>query len=78
MSALPQFPIRFVPKKMLGEGAFSIFPFTIGTLYSALDDVRKEIIALKVEKAGKAKRVLQLEYEILKALQGILFIICKD
>jgi len=33
--------------------------------------VRNEIVALKVEKAGKSKRVLESEYEILIKLQGI-------
>ena len=40
-----------------------------------MDNDRKEIVALKIEKAGKSKKVLQLEYQILKNLQGIIKII---
>lgn len=33
--------------------------------------MRKETVALKVEKPGKSKKVLELEYQILKTLQGM-------
>jgi hypothetical protein len=41
-------------------------------LYSAYDNVRKEVVALKVEKPGKSKKVLRLEYQVLTNLQGTL------
>lgn len=47
---------------------------TVGTLYSAYDNVRNEVVALKVEKPGKSKKVLQLEYNILHNLQGLPYI----
>ena len=42
----------------------------IGTIYSAYDNVRKEVVAMKVEKADKSKKVLMFEYQALKKLQG--------
>jgi len=65
MITFPHISSRFIIKKLLGEGAFS-------TLYSAFDNVRKEVVALKVEKPGKPKKVLRLEYQILNNLQGTL------
>jgi hypothetical protein len=37
-----------------------------GTLYSAEDSLRKEKVALKIEKPDKSKRILMFEYDILK------------
>lgn len=72
MLSLPKFPPRFAIKKKLGEGAFSkLWPGKpLGDLYSALDNETGELVALKVEKSDKSKKVLQLEYQILSALQG--------
>jgi len=50
-------------KKQLGQGSFS-------TIYSAYDNVRKEWVALKVEKADKSKKILMFEYQVLRNLQG--------
>ncbi len=36
-----------------------------------MDKQRKEIVALKVEKADKPKKVLLFEYQVLKQLQGL-------
>ena len=36
-----------------------------------MDNLRKEVVALKVEKADKSKKVLIFEYQVLKALQGM-------
>jgi predicted Ser/Thr protein kinase len=47
----------------------------IGTLYAAHDNIRNETVALKVEKADKAKKVLLFEYKVLKDLQGIVRVI---
>ncbi len=55
---------RFTVKKQLGQGSFS-------TIYSAYDHVRKEWVALKVEKADKSKKILMFEYQVLKNLQGL-------
>lgn len=62
---------RFNIKKQLGEGSFSKSLITLGVLYSAYDNVLKETVALKVEKADKAKKVLLFEYKVLRDLQGI-------
>ena len=43
----------------------------IGIIYSAYDNLKKENVALKVEKADKSKKVLMFEYQVLKNLQGI-------
>lgn len=64
-----QFSNRFGVKKQLGQGSFSIFVVLLGVLYSAYDHLKKETVALKVEKTDKSKRVLQPEYKILKDLQ---------
>ena len=62
---------RFTLIKELGQGSFSkcfnpqLNPF-IGTLYSAEDCIRKEKVALKIEKPDKSKRILMFEYDILK------------
>jgi len=54
--------------------ALSVFCFRffllLGTIYSAYDNQLKEIVALKVEKPDKSKKVLLFEYETLKHLQG--------
>lgn len=65
---------RFVVKRQLGQGTFSmlfILFISIGTIYSAYDNYRKELVALKVENPNKSKRILALEYQILLRLQGI-------
>ncbi len=63
---------RFLIKKQLGQGSFStLCPHTLGTIYSAADYVRKETVALKVEKADKSKKVLMFEFQVLKNLQGM-------
>ena len=54
------------------------FSINIGTLYSAFDNVKNEMVALKVEKIDKSKRILQFEYQILKDLQGKLYYNIKD
>jgi len=69
MLSISQSSNRFVIKKQLGQGSFSIFLIHLGVLYSAYDYLRKETVALKVEKTDKSKRILQLEYDILKNLQ---------
>lgn len=46
----------------------------LGILFSAYDEERKEVVALKIEKADKSKRILQIEYQILKNLQCKLMI----
>ena len=43
-------------------------------IYSAIDKLRKEVVALKIEKADKSKKVLIFEYQVLKQLQGTLYI----
>ena len=64
--------IRFHMKNQLGEGSFSIFyfNFNIGKIFEAYDNKLKKIVALKVEKEDKNKKILKFEYEILKNLQG--------
>eukprot|EP00826_Nyctotherus_ovalis_P064080 TRINITY_DN9396_c0_g2_i1.p1 TRINITY_DN9396_c0_g2~~TRINITY_DN9396_c0_g2_i1.p1 ORF type:complete len:161 (-),score=27.50 TRINITY_DN9396_c0_g2_i1:142-624(-) len=65
---------RFVVKRQLGQGTFSmlfILFISIGTIYSAYDNYHKELVALKVENLNKPKRILALEYQILLRLQGI-------
>lgn len=51
-----------------------LFPLTIGTLYAAYDNILKDTVALKIEKADKAKKVLLFEYKVLKDLQGKLLL----
>ena len=43
----------------------------LGTTYSAYDSSRDETVALKIEKPNKSKRILALEYQILKSLQHL-------
>ena len=64
---------RFSVKKQLGQGSFSkkYVSRPIGTIYSAYDNVRREKVALKIEKADKSKKILIFEYQVLKNLQGI-------
>jgi len=76
---------RFAIKKQLGQGSFSTnflhsrngssgaepANLSIGTIYSAQDNHRNEMVALKIEKADKSKKVLIFEYQVLKNLQGI-------
>ena len=42
----------------------------LGNIISAMDKSRKEVVALKVEKADKSKKILLFEYQVLKSLQG--------
>lgn len=42
----------------------------LGNIYSAYDKERKEMVALKVEKADKSKKVLLFEHQVLMSLQG--------
>ena len=55
---------RFRIYRELGEGSFS-------KLYEAFDEKYCSIVALKVEKEDKLKRILKSEYEILRNLQGV-------
>jgi predicted Ser/Thr protein kinase len=43
----------------------------IGTIYSADDRIRRETVALKIEKPDKSKRVLMFEFDVLKQIQGL-------
>lgn len=42
----------------------------IGKIYRAFDKKLNKEVALKIEKEDKHKKILKLEYEILKSLQG--------
>ncbi|TNV83274.1 hypothetical protein FGO68_gene1889 [Halteria grandinella] len=48
----------------MGSGSFS-------TIYSAEDRLRREKVALKIEKPDKPKRVLMFEFDVLKQIQGL-------
>ncbi len=62
---------RFTIKKQLGQGSFSKFVrLSLGNIYSAYDYVRREVVALKVEKADKSKKILLFECQVLRSLQG--------
>ena len=47
----------------MGGGGF-------GEIYSAMDLVSKEIVAVKLESVQQAKQVLKMEVAVLKKLQG--------
>jgi predicted Ser/Thr protein kinase len=64
---------RFEFKQLLGEGSFSIILFIPGKIFQAYDKLLKMDVALKVEKEDKNRKILRLEYEILKNLQGLFF-----
>jgi tau tubulin kinase len=55
---------RFEVHQQLGEGSFS-------RIFQALDKKLKHLVALKVEKEDKHKKILKFEYQILKSLQGL-------
>jgi len=55
---------RFKIFQQLGEGSFS-------KIYHAFDKKLKIDVAIKVEKEDKHKKILKIEYEILKSLQGL-------
>ncbi len=55
---------RFEVHQQLGEGSFS-------KIFQAFDKKLKHLVALKVEKEDKHKKILKFEYEILKSLQGL-------
>lgn len=54
---------RWKIDKKIGGGGF-------GEIYSALDFVSKESVALKVESVNQSKQVLKMEVAVLKKLQG--------
>lgn len=62
---------RFEFKQLLGEGSFSINIINQGKIFQAYDKLLKMDVALKVEKEDKNRKILRLEYEILKNLQGL-------
>lgn len=65
---------RFTLIKQMGSGSFSKLIIQlnsgIGTIYSAEDRLRREKVALKIEKPDKPKRVLMFEFDVLKQIQG--------
>lgn len=61
---------RYDIKEMLGEGSFSKALIYVGKIYKAFDKKLNMDVALKIEKEDKHKKILKLEYEILKNLQG--------
>lgn len=54
---------RWKIDKKIGGGGF-------GEIYSSLDFVSKESVALKVESVNQSKQVLKMEVAVLKKLQG--------
>jgi predicted Ser/Thr protein kinase len=70
-----EYHIRFEYKQQLGEGSFSKnISIIIGKIYQAFDKSLKRDVALKIEKEDKHKKILKMEFDILKNLQGKVFI----
>ena len=55
--------------RKIGGGGF-------GEIYEGLDQVTKELVALKLESAKQPKQVLKMEVAVLKKLQGRFYDSC--